>query len=420
MDYIKKISKIDNFYYLKLPRKTSKVYLNINLRTGYAKENDKEFGTGHLLEHYLIGALRKLKNDKNIKIVGSIGQESTIYSLECSVSSIENEAQVFIKSILKPEFSDKKIFQIEKEALINELYIKLNSFDIVMEETILAQKVNKKCKYARNTDDQIRNIRKINLKDLKKYHRKFFVKENVIITISGYQLKPKIIQKVLSFIKECKLSTKRIDHHFTKCFFSKPEVKIIKKDLKKGLNIAVLTFPAYNNKIKPAQRIVLDIIGHLFSGSSDDLLARLRQMGIYNLNYRKITWRNMGIIFFYSLIANQKLLPFLSFMNEAIRELKNKEISKTKLMLFLKQVKQSEKKAFNNNLDRVDWINYDLAHYGRVMPIKEDLKIIEKITTKIIKATARKIFKKDMASIIIIGKDTKRIEKDKIREILNF
>ena len=54
------------------------------------------------------------------------------------------------------------------------------------------------------------------------------------------------------------------------------------------------------------------------------------------------------------------------------------------------------------------------------MPIKEDLKIIEKITTKIIKATARKIFKKDMASIIIIGKDTKRIEKDKIREILNF
>ena len=161
MNYIKKISSANNFYYIKLPRRTSKVYLDINLKSGYAEENDKEFGVGHLLEHYLIGLLR-LKGGKYIKIAGSIGQESTIYSLDSSVSKIIDEAQVFINAILKPEFSDKQLFQLEKEALINELYIKLNSSSVVIKEAILVQRVNKKCRYARNTNAQIKNIRKIN------------------------------------------------------------------------------------------------------------------------------------------------------------------------------------------------------------------------------------------------------------------
>lgn len=419
MDYIKKIGASNNFYYIKLPRKTSEVYLDINLISGYAEENDKEFGIGHLLEHYLIRALKKLKGSKYIKITGSIGQEHTIYSLDSSVSKIIDEAQVFIKSILKPEFSDKQLFQLEKEALINELYIKLNSSDAVMKEVILAQRVNKRCRYARNTKDNIKNIRKIKLEDLRRYHHKFFVRENIFITVSGYQLKPRIIQKIYSFVKECKLSTKRVGYSFTKCSYSKFRIKTIKKDIMKGLSTVVLSFPAYNN-IKPAQRIILNILGRLLSDSSDCLFNQLRQLGIYSLNYRKIERRNIGVIYFFSSIANQKLLPFLNLMNEAIKELKNKEILKTKLRIFLKRTKQSDKKAFNKNLGRLNWITYDILHYGRVIPMKEDLKIIDKITTKTLKATARNIFKKDMANIIIIGKNVKEMEKNKIREVLDF
>jgi predicted Zn-dependent peptidase len=420
MDYIKIISASDNFYYIKLPQKTSKVYLDINLRSGYAEENDKEFGMGHLLEHYLIGALRELRGSNHIKISGSIGQESMIYSLDSSASKIRDEAEVFIKSILKPEFLNKQLFQLEKEALINELYIKLDSSYIVMKETVLAQRVNKKCRYARNTNDQIKNIRKFNLEDLEKYHRKFFVRKNIIITISGYQLKPQIVQKIYSFVKEYKLSTKPVGHSSTKCLYSKFGIKIIKKDIREGLNTAILTFPAYDNKIKPAQRIILDILGCLLSGSPDGLLKQLRQLGIYGLNYRKIAWRNMGMMFFYTSLTNQKLLLFLILMNKAIKELKNKEIPKAKLKIFLNQIKQSEKKAFNSNIDRLNWINYDLVHYGKVIPIEEDLKIIDEITTKTLKTTAKNILKKDKANIIIIGKNIKRIEKDKIRRILDF
>ena len=54
MNYIKEISLKDNLYFIKLPNKTDKVYLDILVKSGYVEETDKEFGMGHLLEHYLI------------------------------------------------------------------------------------------------------------------------------------------------------------------------------------------------------------------------------------------------------------------------------------------------------------------------------------------------------------------------------
>lgn len=128
----------------------------------------------------------------------------------------------------------------------------------------------------------------------------------------------------------------------------------------------------------------------------------------------------MGIIYFYSFIPDEKILPFLKLFNQAIKELKNKEISKKKLDELKKQVKESDKNAFEDNLDRINWINYDLIYYGKVTPIKEDLKIIDKITTQSLKAEANDIFKKEKVNVIIVGKNTNKVQRDKIKKLLDF
>ena len=126
------------------------------------------------------------------------------------------------------------------------------------------------------------------------------------------------------------------------------------------------------------------------------------------------------MIYFYSFIPDEKILPLLELFNQAIKELKNKEISKKKLDELKKQVKESDKNAFEDNLDRINWINYDLIYYGKVTPIKEDLKIIDKITTQSLKAEANNIFKKEKVNVIIIGKNTNKVQKDKIKKLLDF
>ena len=56
----------------------------------------------------------------------------------------------------------------------------------------------------------------------------------------------------------------------------------------------------------------------------------------------------------------------------------------------------------------------------KVTPIKEDLKIIDKITTQSLKVEANNIFKKEKVNVIIIGKNTNKVQKDKIKKLLDF
>lgn len=419
MKYIKKISTTENLYYIKLPQKTSKVYLDISLKNGYAKENNKEFGVGHLLEHYLIRSFKKLKNATKIQVDGFTKQESIVFSLDSTRSKIIKEATCFIKSILNPEFLDNQIFLTEKEALINELYIKLNKQEVSLEEIVLMERFDQKCPYCRKVQGNIKNIGKIQLKDLEEYYNKFFIENNVIITFSAYQLSTKIINEILSIIKKYKLPNKPFKNKIIKCFYSKFKIKKI-QNKNDNLNDVILSFPVYNNKIPYSQRVILGIFDQLLFDYLDELQEELRNKGIYHFEFEKISYQNIGVIYFYTHIMDEKLLSFLVLFNQAIKNLKNKEIFKNKLNLYKKQFGDSEKRAFNTNLDRIEWVNYDLIHYGKLISVKEDIEIINQITPKILRIIINNIFKKDLVNIIIRGKNVHSIDKIKIKKIINF
>lgn len=152
MNYIKEISLKDNLYFIKLPNKTDKVYLDILVKSGYVEETDKEFGMGHLLEHYLIRMLRNIEKPKRLQVEGSIGKEDMKFSLYSSLAEITEQGQDFINTILKPEFTDKQAFQSEKEVLINELYIKIGDLENLLEQAVLTERVDKQCHYTRTRE----------------------------------------------------------------------------------------------------------------------------------------------------------------------------------------------------------------------------------------------------------------------------
>lgn len=420
MIYIKKVSSKNNFYYILLPKRTSLVYIDINLKSGYVNENNKEYGIAHLLEHYLIGNIKKL--DNFIEVGGSIWKEDMNYFLKSNKSRIINDAQIFIKSILKSQFLDENLFQREKEAVINELYVKMNKPDIFLEEIMLKERVkDKKCRYIRDIEKMIKNIKRVSLKDLRKYYQKFFVKKNLVITISGFQLDSNIIKKINYFISECNLPKGINKNAPPQCVYSEFRIKKLKKDIGKGIIAIILSFPIFNpQKIETSQRIKLNILSYLLSNSSDSFLNHLREEGIYNLSTEKILLRGLGIIYFSTRLKKQKFLSFLRVINRAIKELKSNEISKKKLNILLNQIKQSEKRAFNNNLERREWVNFDLLHYGKLVTLKEDLETIDRITPQSIKLMAQEIFKRDLVNIIIVGKEAQRKGIREIRKYLDF
>ena len=176
---VKKMSSKPFFYQINLPEKTEKIYLNINLKTGYVDENEKIFGIGHLLEHYLTYLLFEKKDGKNLSTNAQIGFDSTNYSLISTNKKFLKETKIFLDSILKPDFNNIELFNREKKVIENELKTKSNLnyrkiFDLILKERFL-----NKCHYSRSFSEQIKNTQNKKITHIQEYHSQFFNNQNM-------------------------------------------------------------------------------------------------------------------------------------------------------------------------------------------------------------------------------------------------
>ena len=88
MNYVKKILSDPSFYYIPLPQKSTEVYLEINLKSGYSTGHKTKVGLGHLLEHYLIGGFLKSEKSRRLQIGGIITRDTTNYYLKSTKSKL--------------------------------------------------------------------------------------------------------------------------------------------------------------------------------------------------------------------------------------------------------------------------------------------------------------------------------------------
>jgi|GEM_PF-3817082 len=403
-----------NFYYLDLPEKTTSVYLDIYLKTGYTNENNNEFGRGHLLEHYLI------KKINNLEVNASIEPETTVYSLISNSFKSIRDIKKFSQFVLKPDFSDNKLLISEKEALLDELLIKSSPVFHKAREKFLKERVGRNCRYTRAIENHIMTIKRTELKDLKRYHRKFFTISNIVIILSGYRLKSSSVKKIASLFRNYNLSTKQIKNIPPRCQYSELKIKLIEnKNYKKGVVLG-LTFPSFDLKTDDFSKIAIFILDHFLKHPEEELMLQVRKLGIYNLEYERITWRRMGIIILSTLTSQRKILPLLKLLKKGLLKLKNKLIEENKLYPLLKKFKNSELRAFNNNKERKKWMSYDLINYGRPILPFEDFQILNKITPLSIQEIAQSIFQKKKMNLFIIGNKINKFKKTEIIKLMEF
>ncbi|MEW5908158.1 MAG: insulinase family protein [Patescibacteria group bacterium] len=421
MNYIQKISSGPDFYYIPFPQKTNDVYLEINLKTGSIHGNNKELGIGHLLEHYLVGQLRRNKMTQNLETNGAVLKEQTNYYLKSSKNKILRESKYFLDGILNPDFSDKKIFFSEKVSLLNELNAKINSIEEQGNRIIFKARFDKDYSYSRTKLDELKNLKNKTIKDIKNYYKKFFIKSNLVITLSGYKLNKKIIKKVDNMIKTYAISKKKEGFKLQSCRYSGFKIIKNKNNFIKKDTLVLLTFPSHDSyEVKPWQRLGIDAVCKILSGSQYGLLNDLREIGIYNLTYERLTWRRCGLIIFASFVPQNKIGLLLELFVKKIKEIKIGEISKEKLRKILIDDKKAVKETFMDSIERLDWLTYDLINYGKIIPLKEDIKNINKIDDKFIKNLSNKILRRNKLNIIFLGKNLRNINIAEIKRILKF
>ncbi|MFH1461357.1 MAG: hypothetical protein ABIF12_00200 [bacterium] len=419
--YTKKISSNPDFYYFPFSKKTKDIFLEINLKTGSAQETAQEAGLGHLLEHYLIGSLSKNKKSETLEYDGEVFKEQTNYCLKSSKKKILIDSDYFFNAILNPDFSNKKTFISEKDSVLNELSGKINSSDEQGYKIIFKERFLNDCQYARIKTEEYKNIKDKKIKDIEDYYKKYFIKSNILITLSGYNLDKKIINEISKSIKKYNISSGKIKFEQQNCQVSRFKIVSVKNNIIKKDIAVLLTFSFLGSKkLKPWQKIAQDAVCEMLSSSRMGIFDDLRNAGIYKLDYENFIWKNNGIIIFATILPKNKIKAFLNIFVKKIKEIKSGLILSKNLKKILSKYKNTAKKSFNDNSQRLDWLTYDIITYGKIIPIEEDLKNLKKINIVFIKNLANNLFAKNKLNLILIGKNLKNINKKEIDKILKF
>lgn len=419
---VKKIGNKPLFYQINLPEKTEKIYLDINLKTGYIDENEKIFGTGHLLEHYLTYLLFETKDEKNLSTNAQIGFDFTNYSLISTNKKIIEETKKFLDSILKPNFNNIELLNREKKVIENELKTKSNSNYQKIFDLILKKRFLDKCHYSRNFSEQIKNIQNKKITHLQEYHNQFFNNQNIIFTLSGYKLNKKIAKKVFDIVKDYKIPFKnRGEENRPMCGCS--GFSIVKNSKIQLTNnvLLIISFPLSKNiEIKPKEKIIINMIEKIFSHSDLLFAKKIRDIGIYSSDFDWFSWKEVGLVIFSITVPKQKLYNFIEIFNNSMYELKKGFIDQKELNYIKKKAIQNTKNAFKNNTSRLSWITHDLLTLGKVVLPKEDVRNIKTINKKSIADITKKIFVLEKVNIILVGEKLENIETKKIKEAFNF
>ena len=419
MNYAKKISLKPDIYIVDLPKKTGDIFLDIVLKSGYAEEGEKEFGTGHLLEHYLISSLWDDMRRNNIEANAEISLEMTKHYVKIrNIKELKN-LKLFLKNIFKPDFSNENIFKKEKKAITNELAVKIASFHERIDAAAEKERFKGKCRYARDRKTQLKSILNKSLKDLEKYHGEFYTENNVFFLVSGYKISKKVTRQIVEGIKNIDLHKKPADKKTCdfSCAYSNFKIKKIKEKISKQILLA-LSFPGLTVKNSYKERFLSRIIGRLLSATQEGIMAEVRDLGIYDVRYEEATLKKAGYIGFGTALEKKQLDGFLKLFSGKIKELKIKGVEERKLKKIVADMKKSSRRSFENNNERAEWVAYDLAVYGRVITPTDDWRILDSVKNEDVKKWARKILDRKKMNVIIVGDKIKNISNQKIRGAL--
>lgn len=422
MECTKKVSSKPDVYVVNLPRKTDNIFIDIVLKTGYADETDKEFGTGHLLEHYLISSLWDDIKKNNLEINGSISLELTKYSLQSSKENYSKETAIFLERIFSPDFSEKQIFKKEKNAIINEIKTKISSPYERADATILKERFLRNCRYARSRKEQLLSLVDKSIKDIEKYYKEFYTKNRGVFFISGYKTPPRIISEIIKKIEQAKIlqnSPVYKNRNFF-CGYSGFKLKAVKENITGSQILISLNFPGLIAKNLPKERFLARIICKLLSATRYGLLSEIRNLGIYNMVYEETILEKAGYIAFGAISKRKNINDLLKLFCEKITELKRNGAQNSRLKKIVADMKKSATEAFDDNTERMRWVSYDLIHFGKVISPADDAKCLNKITTEEVRKMAKKILDVGKLNLLFITKNPENIKTKEIKKSLNF
>lgn len=202
------------------------VYIQSHVNVGFLFENKKNSGINHLLEHILVNSWEQCSKFPCLEVLSKKGiqcnahtsltnvnyhttsTKETLYEMLDYITTITTKAQI-----------TKRNLNIEINPVINEL--KQYGSDPKSELWDLLQKemfCNEGGKHSNDWGLQMKNLKHINLSDVKKYYEDYYIPERVSFVICGNINKNAILEKMKMLILSSNNCTVKPGINYQKCF----------------------------------------------------------------------------------------------------------------------------------------------------------------------------------------------------------
>lgn len=378
--------------------------MSVAIKYGSNDDAKEKIGTAHFLEHMLVGGSHKrIRLNHQIELMGGCsGFETTHESTFTWVNIFSGkivEASKIMAELILDEVFEKEKFDVEREIILNEIAEIADDPKNQTEQDLI------KCLFPKHPVRNMisgtkKQVKERKLNDIEEAHRKHYIPSNLILILTGnYTVES--INEILSFFQGkqnvfFKKSPRKIES-------SKPKKESLIK--KSGVSKAYLCFGLRTPPAKNSDTLSLSLMNSILGfGESSRLFIELREKRA--LTYDFNSSNNSGIDFGYfsiSCAVNPNLW-------KQTREIIKNELKKLATIPVPEWELQKSKNLILGDITRgIDdpeelpriIADTELIHCNE-KELLEYIKRIEKLTQKDILDTAKKYFREENYSTVIL------------------
>ena len=396
--------KLKNGLILLLEKKsTETVAVQATVMVGSNRENEKINGISHFVEHMLFEGTKKRPDSKIISNeIESVGGELNAYTSNertCFYIKVPNKymdkALDIMSDILQNPLFDKKKTEKERKIILKE--INLHKDEPRFHQWILFSKALFKKHPARLPPyGTVEAVKAITKKDLLDYYQKYYVPNNIILSVVGNfnnRLPLKIKNKFKNFKPKKQAKIKKIKEP--------PQSKVVTEKEKRKILSSYLVLgyktPPRNKKESYILDVIMAILGRGQSGKIFDEIRNKRGLA-YEIGVHHDPETDYGFFSVYLNTDKKNINETIALILKEFKNLKNltsRELKEAKGYLIGQHILENE-----DTRELAD----ELGYWESIKDVKllsTYIKNVNKITKKDITLVANKYLTKNYALAII-------------------
>ena len=387
------------------------VTLGFFFRVGSRNEPDELNGITHFIEHAVFkGTKTRSALDIAIeqdRLGGTLEafttHEETGFAIKVIDDQLEPAFELIADMLANSEF-DQKEMESEQRVIIEELKMTDDSPEDKLSD-IFSRAYFPGHPLGLNIAGTEDNVKTFDRTAAKKYHRKMYRPENIVIVAAGNVKHEKFVELVKTSLFSSQVSPTKAPSRRSKLRQPKPAAPIIvkqKKDLEQAHLLLATPLVSGRDKRRYEADLLSQIVG---GGTSSRLWQKIREeRGLaYSVGASSIMFNDCGMFMVSAATSPKQTLEVVDITIAEMRDVAENGVTADELELAKQQTRASVLLSLEDSASRAASLAQSEMLHGRQITLEESLANVDAVALEDVRTLAREFFTTDKIAFAALG-----------------